>query len=135
MPSGYGPATGGAQVAGGQTYRLQFWIKPMAIGTSYISQYRLEWFDDKGRPAGGTGFVFFKGPLRKWTRIQEPKLVAPKNAKRVALTFRFVTGAVNGGHGEMFLDGVMLQTTKGGNTPDKREQNTSAPAKQQQAEP
>ena len=98
-----------ARVDGGETYSLQFWIKPVAVGPSYVTQYRLQWLDRRGRVIRGTGFVAFKGRPGRWTKIDVPKLAAPKNAEKASLTFRFVTGAVNGGHGEIYIDDVVLR--------------------------
>ena len=96
------------QVEGGVTYRLQFWIRPVSIGPSYLTQYQLQWLDRNGGAIDGTGFKFFKGRLGDWNQIEVPQLVAPANADKVSLTFRFVTGAVEGGHGEIYIDSVAL---------------------------
>ena len=93
------------QIVGGETYRLEFWIKPIAVGPSYVTQYHVQW----GGAGGGTGFVAFTAKPGKWTKITVPKLVAPKQTKQMLLTFRFVTGAVEGGHGEMYLDDIVLR--------------------------
>ena len=102
-------------VEGDQTYRLNFWIKPISIGPSFVSQYHLEWFDADGRPTGRTDFTAFSGPINEWTKIEIPKLVAPQRSKSLLLTFRFVTGAIDGGHGEIYLDDVgLFPTTENG---------------------
>jgi|GEM_PF-3299205 len=98
-------------IEGNQLYRLNFWIKPISIGPSFVSQYHLEWFDADGRPAGRTDFTAFSGPINKWTKIEIPNLVSPQNSKSLLLTFRFVTGAIDGGHGEIYLDDIGLFPT------------------------
>ena len=108
-------------VDGGETYRMQFWIKPVAVGPSYVTQYHLQWLDPKGRAMDGTGFVHFTGRQARWTKIEVPKLVAPEKTKIASLTFRFVTGAVKGGHGEMYIDGVTLYPTSAANTGTDRQ--------------
>ena len=95
-------------VEGSKSYRLDFWIKPISVGPSYISQYHLEWFDGNGQPTGRTDFIPFNGPVNKWTKIEIPGLVAPQTSKSLLLTFRFVTGAIDGGHGQIYLDEVGL---------------------------
>ena len=92
-------------IVAGETYRLEFWIKPVAIGPSYVTQYHLQWVG-AGR---STGFVAFTAKPGKWTKITVPELVAPPRAKQAFLTFRFVTGAVAGGHGEMYIDDIVLR--------------------------
>jgi len=73
-----------APVDGGETHSLQFWIKPVAVGTSYVTQYQLQWLDRRGRVIRGAGFVAFKGRPGDWSKIDVPKLAAPKKA---SLTF------------------------------------------------
>ena len=50
----------------------------------------------------------FKGKS-EWTRISINDLIAPAGAQGVKLMFRFVTGAVEGGSGEIFLDDVVFE--------------------------
>ena len=109
-----------AKVRSGQKYKLEFWIKPMKSGPSYVTQYRLQWNDRNGDSLGGTGFEAFNGKLGKWKKIEVPRLTAPENAATVSLLFRFVTGAVKGGHGEIYLDGVTLSPGESVAKPSER---------------
>ena len=59
-----------AQVKGGETYDLEFWIKSLTVGPSYFTQYRLQWLDRGGRVTGGTGFVEFKGQVGIWSKVE-----------------------------------------------------------------
>ena len=94
-------------IIGGEKYDLTFWIKEIDYGVSYVQQYMINWISDKGQ-VGNIGLTNFKGG-KKWTKISAPKLTAPKDATGVRLMFRFVTGAVKGGSGEIFIDDIAIK--------------------------
>lgn len=50
-----------------------------------------------------------KGKAGEWSKVEVSDLKAPEEAEKLAINFRFVTGAVKGGHGEAFIDGVKLR--------------------------
>ena len=94
-------------IIGGEKYDLTFWIKEIDYGVSYVQQYMINWISDTGQ-VGNIGLTNFKGG-KKWTKISVPKLTAPKDATGVRLMFRFVTGAVKGGSGEIFIDDIAIK--------------------------
>jgi len=93
---------------GGRPIEFSFWVSQVSSGPSYIQQYQVNWLEVVGHSAAGTGFVNFSGGTGEWKKISVPNLVAPDGATGAQLTFRFVTGAVKGGHGEAYLDDVFL---------------------------
>ena len=99
-------------VVGRESYELEFWHKPIALGPSFIAQYHLQWISDRGSIRGGTGFVDYRGELNAWSKVAVDGLTAPEDTNRLEITFRFVTGAVDGGHGEVFLDAVALRPSE-----------------------
>ena len=92
----------------GEKYALSFWIKEVDFGVSYVQETMVSWLSETGEPLGGTGLKPFKGKS-EWTRISINDLIAPAGAQGVKLMFRFVTGAVEGGSGEIFLDDVAFE--------------------------
>ena len=70
----------------------------MTAGPSYIQQYQVQWLNGAGGVVGGSGLVNFNGVIGTWTRVSAPGLVAPASAVDARIFFRFVTGAVAGGH-------------------------------------
>ena len=94
-------------IKGGTKYDLTFWIKEVDIGVSYVQQYMINWISDKGQ-VGNIGLTNFKGG-KKWTKVLIPKLTAPKDATGVRLMFRFVTGAIEGASGEVFIDDIAIK--------------------------
>ncbi|MAD26078.1 MAG: hypothetical protein CMO44_18125 [Verrucomicrobiales bacterium] len=93
-------------IIGGEKYDLTFWIKEVDFGVSYVQQYMINWISDTGQ-VGNIGLTNFKGG-KKWTKVSVPKLTAPKDATGIRLMFRFVTGAVKGGSGEIFIDDIAI---------------------------
>lgn len=98
----------GGSVAAGQSYAFSFWARQVATGPSYIQQYQVQWLNSVGGVAGGSGLVNFTGAVGVWTKVSAPSLVAPTSAVEARVQFRFVTGAIAGGHGEVFIDDVAL---------------------------
>ncbi|MGL4399857.1 MAG: di-heme oxidoredictase family protein [Luteolibacter sp.] len=98
----------GGSITGGQTYNFSFWAKQVSSGPSYIQQYEVQWRNASGSVVGGSGLQNFSGVIGTWTKITVPNLAAPANAVEARVSFRFVTGAVAGGHGEVLLDDISL---------------------------
>ena len=94
-------------IIGGEKYDLTFWIKEVDFGVSYVQQYMINWISDKGQ-VGNIGLTNFKGG-KKWTKVLVPKMTAPKDATGVSLMFRFVTGAIEGASGEIFIDDIAIK--------------------------
>ena len=94
-------------IMGGEKYDLTFWIKEVDFGVSYVQQYMINWISDTGQ-VGDIALTNFKGG-KKWTKVSVPKLPAPKDATGVRLMFRFVTGAIEGGSGEIFIDDIAMK--------------------------
>ena len=94
-------------IIGGEKYDLTFWIKEVEFGVSYVQQYMINWISDKGQ-VGNIGLTNFKGG-KKWTKILIANLTAPKDATGVRLMFRFVTGAIEGASGEVFIDDIAIK--------------------------
>ena len=94
-------------IIGGEKYDLTFWIKEVDFGVSYVQQYMINWISDTGQ-VGNIGLTNFRGG-KKWTKLSVPKLTAPKDATGVRLMFRFVTGAIKGGSGEIFIDDIAIK--------------------------
>ena len=94
-------------IIGGEKYDLTFWIKEVEFGVSYVQQYMINWISDKGQ-VGNIGLTNFKGG-KKWTKILIANLTAPKDTTGVRLMFRFVTGAIEGASGEVFIDDIAIK--------------------------
>ena len=94
-------------IIGGAKYDLTFWIKEVDFGVSYVQQYMINWISDTGQ-VGNIGLTNFKGS-KKWTKVSVSKLTAPKDATGVKLMFRFVTGAIEGGSGDIFIDDIAMK--------------------------
>ena len=110
---------GGTLVAGG-SYDFSFRAKQVSAGPSYIQQYQVQWLNSSGNVLpGGTGLVNFNGNSGAWTQITHSNLVAPSGTADARVFFRFVTGTVVGGHGEVFIDDVVFDSgTTGPGTPE-----------------
>lgn len=98
----------GSALTPGAAYTLSFWKKPVSSGPSYIQQYWLQWLNASGGIIGGTGLQNFGGALGTWSQTTVTGLVAPAGTTGVKVVFRFVTGAVSGGHGEVLIDDVLI---------------------------
>ncbi|MEX1116274.1 MAG: di-heme oxidoredictase family protein [Akkermansiaceae bacterium] len=108
-------AAQGGSVIAGQSYDFSFWAKPVTAGPSYLQQYQLQWLNSANSIlAGGIGLSNFSGTLGTWGKIAKSGVIAPAGAVDARVTFRFVTGAVAGGHGEVLIDDVLLDS--GGET-------------------
>ena len=103
----------GGIVVSGQTYVFSFWARQVTAGPSYLQQYQVQWLNNVGGGAGGSGLVNFNGVIGSWTKLSVTNLKAPANAVEARVLFRFVTGAVAGGHGEVFIDDVSLDSGGG----------------------
>ena len=100
-------------MAGGKTYDLTFWAKQTDHGVSYVQEYAIEWYDNNGARLPGKGLTRFRGGKDKWAKVSAEGIPAPVGATGVRLVFRFVTGAVAGGSGEVFIDDVALVASDG----------------------
>ena len=95
------------KLLGGLNYELSFFVKKKKKGTGgYIQQYFIEWFNEDKQIVEGTGFKKFSGKLGEWKEIVVPDVEIPENVRSVKLLFRFVTGAIEGGSGEVFIDDI-----------------------------
>ena len=103
----------GGTVVGGQMYTFSFWARQVTVGPSYIQQYQVQWLNNVGGVVGGSGLVNFNGVIGSWTKLSVTNLAAPANAVEARVYFRFVTGAMAGGHGEVFIDDVALDSGGG----------------------
>ena len=110
----------GGTIVAGRTYDFSFQAKQVSAGPSYIQQYQVQWLNSNGNVlAGGTGLVNFNASQNAWTKIPHDDLTAPQGATDARVVFRFVTGAVEGGHGEVFIDDVILDSgASSSGTPD-----------------
>lgn len=104
----------GGTITPGQSYDFSFWIKQISVGPSYVQQYEVQWLNASNAYLGGPGLQTFNGVIDTWTEISVPSLVAPAGAAEARIKFRFVTGAVSGGHGEVLIDDVALDDGTGG---------------------
>ncbi len=109
-------ANGGTLVAGA-TYDFSFWAEQVSSGPSYIQQYQVQWLNSSNVVVGGSGLVDFNGVIGSWVKISVPALIAPGSAVEARVAFRFVTGAVAGGHGEVLIDDVVLGSGGGPGIP------------------
>lgn len=96
----------GASLTAGESYVFSFWAKQVSSGPSYIQQYWLQWLNSSGGIIGGTGLQNFSAATGSWTKVTAPTQVAPAGTAGVKIVFRLVTGAVNGGLGEVLIDDV-----------------------------
>ena len=95
------------KLIGGLNYELSFFVKQIKPGTGgYIQQYVVEWWDEGQQVVKGTGFKQFSSKIGEWEEIVVPDLDIPENVRSVKLLFRFVTGAIEGGGGEAFIDDI-----------------------------
>lgn len=98
----------GGQIVPGENHDFSFWAKQITLGPSYVQQYEVLWLDGSGQIAGSSGLKNFTATVDTWTKIEDPALPAPQNAVDARVRFRFVTGAVEDGHGEVLIDDVIL---------------------------
>ena len=105
-------AEGGGIVAG-QSYDFSFRAKQISFGPSYIQEYEVQWLNASNAVIGSSGVQGFNGGSGVWAEINLPAQVAPSNTVEARVRFRFVTGAVAGGHGEVLLDDIILDSGAG----------------------
>ncbi len=98
-------------IVAGETYALEFWLREIDFGISYVQQYSIQWLDAEGEELaeGGKRLTNFRAGKKDWEKVRVDDLVAPEGANGVHLLFRFVTGAVKGGSGEVFIDDVLFE--------------------------
>ncbi|MEM7386762.1 MAG: carbohydrate binding domain-containing protein [Verrucomicrobiota bacterium] len=100
-------------VDAGKTYSLSFWSLQTHAGPSYVQQYAVRWLGASNQSMeGGPGLVSFESSGDTWGQTTAPGLTAPPGAAAAEILFRFVTGAVKGGSGEVFLDDVLFTETR-----------------------
>ncbi len=98
-------------VVGGEPYTLEFWVRELDFGISYVQQYALVWLDAGGEEMeeGKIGLTNFRAGRKDWQSVRVEGLVAPDGAQGVEFFLRFVTGAVARGSGEVFVDDIVLE--------------------------
>ena len=100
----------GSMIEGGKVYSLSFWTKTVSAGPSYVQQYHLEWLGKAGEILAAENYINFPSDPGGWKRHTIPELRAPGAAVAAVVRFRFVTGAIEGAHGEVYLDDVSFET-------------------------
>jgi len=95
-------------VLGGVAHDFSFWAKQVSEGPSYVQQYEVQWLNDEANVIGSSGLKNFTASTGTWTQVTDPGLFAPIASVSARIQFRFVTGAVEGGHGEVLIDDVTL---------------------------
>ena len=105
----------GGAIVGGLSYALSFWVKLVDVSPGYVQQYHLNWTDAAGDVVGTTGFRPFGGKLGDWKEVAV-KVKAPESASGLRMMFRFVTGAVVGGGGEVYIDNLSFRLIDGSAT-------------------
>lgn len=100
----------GGTVTVGQPYDFSFWARQVSAGPSYVQQYQLQWLNASNGVIGGTGLVNFNASQEGWGKISNTALVAPAGTTDARVLFRFVTGAVAGGNGEVLIDDIQLDS-------------------------
>lgn len=114
----------GGAVSAGTTYDFSFWAKQVSSGPSYIQQYEMQWLNSSGGVIGGTGLQNFTATANEWTMISVAGLISPAGAADAKIIFRFVTGAVAGGGGEVLIDDVTLESAGNSGPPGPPEITT-----------
>ena len=90
-------------IEGGESYSLSFWAKKAQAGPSLILQYEVQWY---GTSYGSSGLRDFSLGNNVWQKVNISNLTAPSGATEAVVSFRFVTGAVSGAKGEIFVDSL-----------------------------
>lgn len=98
----------GGTITAGESHDFFFWAKQVTSGPSYVQQYELQWLNSAGSVIGGTGLQNFSGQIGTWVQIGDDDLIAPVGAVDARVKFRFVTGAITDGHGEVLIDDVAI---------------------------
>ncbi len=100
---------GAGAIIPGNSYNFSFWAKQISSGVSYEQRYKVSFLGDDGKILGDGGFVNF--PLSvtgNWVQRTQSGLVAPAGATSALIQILGVTGAVDGGLGEVLIDDVSL---------------------------
>lgn len=100
----------GSRIEGGKVYNLSFWTKNVSAGLSYVQQYHLEWLGEAGEVLAAENYINFPSHPGEWKKHMVPGLRAPGAAVAAMIRFRFVTGAIEEAHGEVYLDDVVFET-------------------------
>lgn len=109
-------ANEGGTITPGSTYDFSFWAKQISSGPSYVQQYRVVWLSGAGAELGSSGFKAFSGAVGVWEQKSTNGLLAPDGADSALIQIFGVTGAVDGGFGEVIIDDVSLATVGTGST-------------------
>ena len=91
-------------------YALSFQARQVAQSPGYLQEYAFQWFDSGGQRLGSGSRARWLGGKDEWEEVTA-KVASPAGASSLSLTFRFVTGAIDGCHGEALLDNLALQAT------------------------
>lgn len=103
---------GAGAVTPGESYTLSFWAKQISSGVSYEQRYKISWLDDSGAIKGNSGWIGFTATVGgDWTKFSKDNLIVPADATTALIQIVGVTGAVDGGLGEVLIDDVSLQGT------------------------
>ena len=117
----------GGEITTGSSYTLSFWYKQISSGPSYEQRYRVSWLTDSGAEVqAGVWQGFPSTTLGPWAQRTLTGLVAPAGATTAFIQIVGVTGAVEGGFGEVLIDDVSLSAA-GFSTPTLIA-STTAPA-------
>lgn len=116
-------ATHGGSVAGGKALTFSFWAKQITSGPSYVQYYQVQWHSAAGAVIGSTGYQSFLGGSGQWSKVSSSALTSPSEAVDATITFYFATGSVSGGHGEVLLDDLALESA-GGTSPSSPTETT-----------
>jgi hypothetical protein len=101
---------GAGAVTPGDTYTFSFWAKQISSGASYEQRYKISWLDDGGAIKGDSGWSAFSAAVGgDWTKFSKDNLLVPADATTALIQIVGVTGAVDGGLGEVLIDDVSLQ--------------------------
>ncbi len=100
----------GGLITTGATYTFSFWVKQVRFGPSYVQNYRVDWLGAGGDTIASTDYQSFRGEDGVWQKVSTSELTTPENAVDARITFYLATGSVVGGHGEVFLDDVALES-------------------------
>lgn len=100
----------GGSVAGGKAHTFSFWAKQITAGPSYVQYYQVQWQSAAGAVIGSTGYQSFLGGSSQWSKVSSAALTSPPEAVDATITFYFATGSVSGGHGEVLLDDLALES-------------------------
>ncbi|MFZ9935579.1 MAG: carbohydrate binding domain-containing protein [Luteolibacter sp.] len=101
----------GGSITPGKTYDFSFWAKQVSAGPSYVQRFRVVWLAPGGGELGSGGFQDFSGSIGVWEQKTQTGLVAPAGTESALIQILGVTGAVDGGFGQVLIDDVSLVTT------------------------